>query len=68
LRSNFNPILAGILPKSKPNILIGDKTSLVWLRKGKGEIILFGFSPLFRASAQVAYKLLFNALLLQKKT
>lgn len=47
---------------------LGDKTNLVWLKKGKGQVVLFAFSPLFRASTQAAYKLLFNALLLQKIT
>ncbi len=45
---------------------LGDKTNLIWMKKGKGQVVLFGFSPIFRASTQVAYKLLFNALLLQK--
>ncbi len=45
---------------------LGDKTNLVWLRKGKGQVVLFAFSPIFRASIQAAHKLLFNALLLQK--
>ena len=58
-----NILLSGYCEKQET---VGDKTNLVWLRKGKGQIILFGFSPLFRASTQVAYKLLFNALLMQK--
>lgn len=45
---------------------LGHKVNLVWLKKGKGQIILFAFSPIFRASTQAAYKLLFNALLLPK--
>ena len=44
---------------------LGNKTSVVWLKKGKGQVILFAFSPIFRASTQAAYKLLFNALLLR---
>jgi hypothetical protein len=47
---------------------LGNKTNLVWLKKGKGQVVLFAFSPIFRASTQAAYKLLFNALLLQKTT
>ncbi len=46
--------------------VIGDKTNLVWLKKGKGQLVLFGFNPQFRASTSVAFKLLFNALLLPK--
>jgi hypothetical protein len=45
---------------------LADKTNLVWLKKGKGQAVLFAFSPIFRASAQAAYKLFFNALLLPK--
>ncbi len=60
-----NILLSGYCEKQET---VGDKTNLAWLRKGKGQIILFGFSPLFRASTQAAYKLLFNALLLQKMT
>jgi len=29
---------------------------LVWLKKGKGQVVLFGLSPLFRASTQAAFK------------
>lgn len=46
----------------KPETL-GNRTSIVWLKKGKGQVVLFAFSPIFRASTQAAYKLLFNALL-----
>jgi hypothetical protein len=44
---------------------VGNKTAAVWLRKGKGQLVLFTFGPQFRASTQVSYKLLFNALLLK---
>lgn len=44
--------------------LLGNKTGLVWLRKNKGQLVLFGFSPQFRASTPVSYKLVFNSLLL----
>lgn len=56
-------LLSGYTEKQE---LLGDKTCLVWLKKGKGQLVLFGFSPIFRASTQAAYKLLFNALLLPK--
>ncbi len=45
--------------------LIGNKTGLVWLKKGKGQLVLFAFNPQFRASTNVSYKLLFNSILLQ---
>jgi len=43
---------------------IGEKTSIVWLKKGKGQVVLFSFSPQFRASTPGTYKLLFNSILL----
>ncbi|MFO7889498.1 MAG: M14 family metallopeptidase [bacterium] len=44
--------------------LLANKTALVWLKKGKGQLVLFGFSPQFRGSTQGCFKLLFNAILL----
>nr|NQU92060.1 hypothetical protein [Bacteroidota bacterium] len=44
--------------------LLAGKSALVWIKKGKGQIVLFAFSPQFRASTPVSYKLLFNAILL----
>jgi hypothetical protein len=46
---------------------MGNKVAMVWLRKGKGQFVLYGFNPQFRASTQTSYKLLFNALLLEKR-
>lgn len=43
---------------------LGNKAAMIWIRKGEGELVLFGFGPQFRASTQSSYKLLFNALLL----
>jgi len=37
---------------------------LIWLKKGKGQMVLMGFSPQFRASTHATYKLLFNSILL----
>ena len=45
--------------------LLGNRSAMIWLRKGKGQLVLFGFNPQFRASTQASYKLLFNAILLQ---
>jgi len=43
---------------------LANQAVLIWLKKGKGQLVLFGFNPQFRASTQATYKLLFNALLL----
>ncbi|MEE4197994.1 MAG: M14 family zinc carboxypeptidase [Bacteroidales bacterium] len=43
---------------------LAGKSSIVWLKKGKGQVILFSFNPQFRASTPATYKLLFNSLLL----
>ena len=42
--------------------LLSEKPAMIWLKKGKGELILYSFNPQFRASTQATYKLLFNAL------
>ncbi len=44
--------------------LIARRTSIVWLRKNKGQLLLFSFNPQFRGSTQGTFKLLFNSLLL----
>lgn len=43
---------------------LANKAAMVWLEKGKGQLVLFGFHPQFRASTHETYKLLFNSLLL----
>jgi len=42
--------------------LLSEKPAMIWLKKGKGELILYSFNPQFRASTPATYKLLFNAL------
>ncbi len=48
--------------------LLGNNAAMLWLKKGKGQIIMMAFGPQFRASTQGTYKLLFNALLLDKNS
>ncbi len=47
----------------EPELLAG-RPGMVWVRAGKGQLVLFGFQPQFRASIPATYKLLFNAILL----
>lgn len=49
---------------TKPE-LVGNQSACVWLKKNKGQLVMFAFSPIFRASTHITYKLLFNAILLE---
>ncbi len=46
-----------------PELLAG-KAAIVWLKKGKGDMVLMGFNPQFRVSTPATFKLLFNAILM----
>jgi hypothetical protein len=37
---------------------------MVWLKKGRGQVVLYSFVPNFRGSTPATNKLIFNALLL----
>jgi len=54
-------LMSGFCEKEE---LLADMPAMLWLRKGKGQLVLYSFNPQFRASTQGAYKLLFNALFL----
>ena len=54
-------LLSGYVEKEKA---IGNRNAMIWLRKGDGQLVLFGFNPQFRAATAGTYKLLFNAILL----
>ncbi len=58
-------LLSGYI--EEPEKLEG-RTVMAWLRKGRGQFVLFGFNPQFRASTAATYKLLFNSLLLPEIT
>ncbi len=45
---------------------MGNRAAMIWMKKGKGQYVLFGFGPQFRTSTQASYKLLFNAILLEQ--
>ncbi|MGE5341500.1 MAG: M14 family zinc carboxypeptidase [Candidatus Omnitrophota bacterium] len=57
-----NILLSGYCEKEEK---LGNQTALVWLKKNKGQMVLFGFGPQFRASTPSCFKLLFNAILMQ---
>jgi len=44
--------------------LLAERPAMVWVRAGRGQLVLFGFQPQFRASMPVTFKLLFNSILL----
>jgi hypothetical protein len=48
--------------------LLAERPAMVWVRAGKGQLVLFGFQPQFRASTPGTFKLIFNALMLPKVT
>ncbi len=56
-------LLSGYLEKGEK---LANRTSLAWLAKGKGQLVLFAFNPQYRAATPATYKLLFNALLLNQ--
>lgn len=58
-----NILLSGYSEKIE---ILKNRSVLVWLKKGKGQLVLFGFNPQFRGSTNVSFKLLFNSLLLKK--
>jgi hypothetical protein len=58
-------LISGYIEKVKK---LEGRTVMAWLKKGKGQFVLFGFNPQFRASTGATYKLLFNSLMLPKIT
>ena len=56
-------LMSGYIEKEE---LLSEKSCVIWMKKGKGQLVLFAFNPQFRASTAADYKLLFNSLLLGK--
>ena len=54
-------LMSGYIEKAEK---LANKPVMIWLKKGKGQMVLMGFNPQFRSSTHVTYKLLFNSLLL----
>ena len=57
--------ISGYLAKEE---LLGNKPLMIWMKKGRGQFVLFGFNPNFRAATHATYKLLFNSILLPEQT
>ncbi len=55
----------GLSGYAKNTDVLKDLPAMVWIKKGKGDLVLFSFAPLFRASTPATYKLLFNSLIEQ---
>jgi hypothetical protein len=55
-----DPRLSGYLKKGE---LLENKAAMVWVKKNKGQIILYGFNPQFRGQTSGTFKLIFNALI-----
>ena len=54
-------LLSGYLEGEKQ---LQNRPIMVWVRAGKGQLVLYGFRPQFRGSTPATFKLVFNALLL----
>ncbi len=54
-------LLSGFIEGEKQ---LQNRPSMVWLRAGKGQMVLFGFRPQFRGATPATFKLVFNSLLL----
>ncbi len=54
-------LMSGYLEKEE---LLEKRPAMVWVKKGKGQLVLYSFAPNFRGSTPVSSKLIFNALML----
>lgn len=56
-----NILMSGYAANEK---LLAKQAAMVWVKKGKGQLIFYGFSPHHRGQTPATYKLLFNGILL----
>jgi hypothetical protein len=56
-------LLSGYLEGEKE---LQNRPTMVWVRAGKGQLVLIGFRPQFRGSTPATFKLVFNALFLPR--
>jgi hypothetical protein len=57
-----DPRLSGYIKKGE---ILENKAAMVWVKKNKGHLILYGFNPQFRGQTSGNFKLIFNALLME---
>lgn len=60
-----NPVVSGYAQNQE---LLQGKPAIVWLKKGKGQLVLMGFNPQFRANTRASFKVLFNGLFLSQSS
>jgi len=61
--SEENIVLSGYAEEAE---LLEEEPAMAWIKKGAGEMVLFSFSPQFRAAVPSNYKLIFNSLLFDR--
>ena len=57
-----DPRLSGYMKNGE---LLEHKAALVWIKKNKGQLVLFGFNPQYRGQTSGTYKLIFNSILME---
>jgi hypothetical protein len=58
-----DPFLSGYAEEAR---LLEGEPAMVWVRKGKGELVVFSFNPQFRAAVPSNFKLIFNSILFRR--
>ena len=60
-----NPVISGYAQRED---LLQGRPAIVWMQKGRGQIVVMGFNPQFRANTRASFKLLFNGLLMGQES